>query len=86
LLKTRPKGPETGANQLVSGKSPFRLTVDLIFGNLVSAAQEIPGFVPDSTARHWRALVFLELNFLPELLRRRRANYSPATEVSAKIL
>jgi non-ribosomal peptide synthetase component F len=32
---------------------------------------EIPGFVPDSTARHWRALVFLGSGFLRERLRRR---------------
>ena len=30
---------------------------------------EIPGFVPDSTARHWRALVFLGFGFLPERLK-----------------
>jgi hypothetical protein len=34
LLTTRPKGPETGANQPVSGKGYFRLTHTLIFGKL----------------------------------------------------
>ena len=35
------------------------MTLSLIFGKLVLPMNEIPGFVPDSTARHWRALLFL---------------------------
>jgi hypothetical protein len=59
LVTTRPKGPETGANQPVSGKGYFRLTHTLIFGKLATVQiVEIPGFVPDSTARHWRAFLF----------------------------
>jgi hypothetical protein len=42
------------------------LTHALIFGKLCLLRTEIPGFVPDSTARHWRAFLFLGSVFLSE--------------------
>jgi len=41
VVKTRPKGPETGADQPVSGNDSLRLTHILIFGKLVLLRNEI---------------------------------------------
>src|SRR5271170_3834641 len=59
LMTTRPEGPETGANQPVSENRWFSLDAHSDFWEARSCTNEIPGFVPDSTARHWRALLFL---------------------------
>ena len=62
------------------------MTHTLIFGKLgVAKYTEIPGFVPDSTARHWRAFLFLGVGFLLERELTTRANHSHGAGVSVKI-
>jgi hypothetical protein len=75
LVTTRPKGPKTGANQSVSAKDDFALDEHLAFEEPRSCHRtEVPGFVPDITARPWRVLVFLEWVFLSERLTTPHAN------------
>jgi hypothetical protein len=72
LVTTRPEGPETGANQPVSENGMFSLDARSEFWEARSCLHtEIPGFVPDSTARHWRALLFLGFVFSAKVDRRR---------------
>jgi hypothetical protein len=58
-VRTRREGPETGANPPVAESDSFPLDQGSDFWETRCCRDiEFPGFVPDSTARHWRAFLF----------------------------
>src|SRR3954454_12877560 len=70
LLRTRRRGRKSAQiSPLAETGFPLDGCTDF-WESLSCNRSEIPGFVPDSTARHWRALLFLGVDFLPERLRR----------------
>src|SRR5829696_1096465 len=86
VCENPPKGPETGANQSVSGNEYFRLTRILIFGKLgIVEITEIPFGLAPTSSPPLAGFVVSGSGFLPERLTV-RANHSHTAQVSAKIL
>ena len=73
LLRTRRRGRKL--HPLAKIGSPLDGCSDF-WEPRVCHSIEIPGFVPDSTARHWRASLLLGVGFLPERLRRRENQFA----------